>query len=39
MHGPINVNSSAGNTDDVIDHLKQSLCGRAYAMASTSGQA
>ena len=39
MHGPINVNSSAGNTDDLIGDLKQSLRGRAYAMAGNSGPA
>ena len=39
MHGSISVNSSAGNTDELIGDLKQSLRGRAYAMASNSGQA
>ena len=29
MHGPINFNSSAGNTADLIGDLKQSLGGRA----------
>lgn len=39
MHGPINVYSSASNTDDLVGDLKASLKGRAFAMAANSGQA
>ncbi|MCJ2060120.1 hypothetical protein MKL09_26765 [Methylobacterium sp. J-048] len=39
MHGDVIVNSSASNADGLIGDLKQSLKGRAYAMAANSGQA
>lgn len=39
MHGDVIVNSNASNANDLIGDLKASLKGRAYAMASNSGQA
>ncbi|WP_267428404.1 hypothetical protein [Methylobacterium sp. GC_Met_2] len=39
MHGDVIVNSSASDSAGLISDLKQSLKGRAFAMAANSGQA